>query len=192
MPLIKRIISNIQNRVLALVKPVMIYGYKGKGGVKLKKTRYGSTTIFQGRDQLHIEDNVFINHYCFIDGSNGLSIGEGCQICSWVSLLTHSSHISIRLYGRHYNGADMKGYIKGNVEIGAYTFVGPHAIVMPNSKIGKGSIITAFSYVKGEFPPFSIISGNPAKVIGDTRKIDKPYLEKYPELNDYYQEWAID
>lgn len=192
MSIIIRVIRNLQNRALALVKPVMIYGYKRSDGVKLKRTRYGSTTIFQGKENLTIEDNVFINHYCFIDGSNGLTISEGCQICSWVSLLTHSSHISIRLYGKHYKGADMKGYVKGSVAIGAYTFIGPHAIVMPGTKIGKGSIVAAYSYVKGEFPPFSIIAGNPAKLIGDTRNTDKNYLDKDNELNDYYQEWAKD
>lgn len=186
----KRVINHIQHRILRLFRPVMISGYKRYDGVKLKKTRYGSTTLFQGKDKLHIEDNVFINHYCFIDGSNGLRIGEGSQICCWVSLLTHSSHISIRLYGKHYSGADMKGYIKGSVDIGAYTFVGPHAIIMPDTKIGKGSIVAAYSYVKGDFPDFSIIAGNPAKVIGDTRKMDEKYLKEHPELNEYYNEWA--
>ena len=186
----KRVLLHIQHRILRLFRPVMISGYKRYDGVKLKKTRYGSTTLFQGRDKLHIEDNVFINHYCFIDGSNGLKIGEGSQICCWVSLLTHSSHISIRLYGKHYSGADMKGYVKGSVEVGAYTFVGPHAIIMPDTKIGKGSIVAAYSYVKGDFPEFSIIAGNPAKVVGDTRTMDKKYLEDHPELNEYYNEWA--
>jgi acetyltransferase-like isoleucine patch superfamily enzyme len=84
----------------------------------------------------------------------------------------------------------MKGYIRGSVDIGAYTFIGPHAIIMPDTTIGKGSIVAAFSYVKGNFPDFSIIAGNPAKVVGDTRKIDEQYLKEHPELNEYYTEWA--
>lgn len=168
----------------------MISGFRRYDGVLLKKARYGSTTVFVGKEKLHIEDHVFINHYCFIDGSNGLRIGEGSQICCWVSLLTHSSHISIRLYGKQYSGAEMKGYVKGSVDIGAYTFVGPHAIIMPDTKIGKGSIVAAFSYVKGDFPDFSILAGNPAKLVGDTRKMDQKFLEEHPELNEYYNEWA--
>jgi acetyltransferase-like isoleucine patch superfamily enzyme len=61
---------------------------------------------------------------------------------------------------------------------------------MPNTTIGKGSIVTAFAYVEGEFPDFSIISGNPAKIIGDTRQIDKIFLENYPELQILYDQWA--
>jgi len=186
----RRRINYLRQRFAAIFKPTMLYGFRRPDGVLMKNTRYGSTTLFTGKSGLHIDDNVFINHYCFIDGSNGLTIGEGVQVCSWVSLLTHSSHISIRLYGSQYGGTAMKGYVQGAVEIGAYTFIGPHAIVMPNTKIGKGCLVGAYSYVKGDFPDFSIIAGNPAKIVGDTRKIDQPFLDENPELLTYYNSWA--
>jgi acetyltransferase-like isoleucine patch superfamily enzyme len=63
---------------------------------------------------------------------------------------------------------------------------------MPNTKIGKGSLVAAYSYVKGEFPDFSIISGNPAKVIGDTRDMDERQLKQHPELRSYYDDWTKD
>ncbi len=137
-----------------------------------------------------VGDYVYINHFCFIDGTYGLNIGEGCQIGYSASISTHSSHIAIRLYGKKYGGGNMVAYNKGSVEIGSYTFIGPNSIVMPGSQIGKGSLITAFSYVKGEFPDFAIISGNPAKVVGDTRKMDERHLQKHPELREFYDEWA--
>jgi len=84
----------------------------------------------------------------------------------------------------------MKGYIKGNLKIGAYSFIGPHAVIMPNTSIGKGSMISSFAYVKGEFPDFAIISGNPARVIGDTRNLDQKWLNENPELKPLYSEWA--
>jgi acetyltransferase-like isoleucine patch superfamily enzyme len=61
---------------------------------------------------------------------------------------------------------------------------------MPSTKIGKGSLIAAYSYVKGEFPDFAIIAGNPAKVIGDTREQDEAILQGNPELKSYYNEWC--
>jgi acetyltransferase-like isoleucine patch superfamily enzyme len=61
---------------------------------------------------------------------------------------------------------------------------------MPETTIGKGSIVAAYSYVKGSFPDFAIISGNPAKVVGDTRELDKKYLDENPELNEYYNRWT--
>jgi acetyltransferase-like isoleucine patch superfamily enzyme len=61
---------------------------------------------------------------------------------------------------------------------------------MPGTRIGKGSVIAAYSLVKGEFPEFSIISGNPAVVIGDTRTGDKEFLKLNQELIPYYESWA--
>ena len=53
---------------------------------------------------------------------------------------------------------------------------------MPGTKIGKGCIVGAFSYVSGIFEDFSIISGQPAKKIGDVRAADLRILKKNPEL----------
>lgn len=169
----------------------MVGKFRRADGRRLPLTRVSNTTYIGNREKLLIDDNVFIGHFNFIDASNGLTIKTGCQITNYVSILTHSSHISIRLYGKEYpHHNNLKGYIKGSVYIGEYSFIGPHTVIMPHTKIGKGSLISAYSYVKGEFPDFSIISGNPAKVIGDTREMDKPFLASHPELQAFYNEWA--
>ena len=84
------------------------------------------------------------------------------------------------------------GYQKGAVFIGAYTYVGPYTTIMPGSKIGKGCLIAAYSYVQGDFPDFSIIKGNPAAVVGSTKDRDSAYLKENSELQQYYNEWAKD
>jgi acetyltransferase-like isoleucine patch superfamily enzyme len=170
--------------------PLMVKILRDRAGNKLANTRISNTTYIGNPEKLNCADHVFIGHFNFIDASNGLEIDEGCQITNYVSILTHSSHSSIRLYGRNYQGSEMIGYLKGSVSIGKYTFVGPHSVIMPGAKIGKGCIVSAYSMVKGDFPDFSIISGNPAKVIGDTRELDEPYLREHPELIQFYSEWA--
>ena len=155
--------------------PQMLYGYM-QNNVLLKDTRIGSTTAIVGKSGLTFEDNVFVGQFNFIEATNGIKIEEGCQITNYCSILTHSSHNAIRLYGDAYR--TMKNpveYTKGSVHIGKYTFVGPYSLIMPGTIIGKGSIVTAYSNVKGTFPDFSIIGGNPAMVIGDTRDKDDGY-----------------
>jgi acetyltransferase-like isoleucine patch superfamily enzyme len=170
--------------------PQMIYGYN-QNGQFLKDTRIGSATSIVGEDGLTLEDNVFIGQFNFIEATNGITIEEGCQITNYVSIITHSSHIAIRLYGDQYrNASNPVAYNTGSVEIGKYTFVGPHVTIMPDTKIGKGSIIASHSMVRGDFPDFSIIAGTPAKVIGDTREMDAPFLESHPELRTNYDNWA--
>jgi acetyltransferase-like isoleucine patch superfamily enzyme len=181
----------IWKKFALLTRPRMIWGFKRNDGTYLKKTRISNTTFVDSPNKLHINDNVFIGHFNYIEASNGIHIGEGCQITNYVSITTHSSHVAIRLYGKSYqNHIEHEAYEKGSIKIGKYSFIGPHSVIMPNTNIGKGSIVSAFSYVQGNFPDFSIIKGNPAKVVGDTRDMDAEYLKQNPDLKAFYEEWA--
>lgn len=168
----------------------MIGNIKDNKGNLIKDTRVGSTNTFIAKNNLKLGENVFIGQYNFIEASNGIKIGKGCQITNFISLTSHSSHISIRLYGDQYNKIkDPKGYVKGSIEIGDYTFIGPHSTIMPSSKIGKGCIVSAYSLVNGEFPDFSIIRGIPAKVVGSTKDLDAEFLED-PQIKKMYDSWV--
>lgn len=182
--------EKFSNKLSNYYRPLMIT-IKKHNGKKLKNVRISNTTFINYAQNLNLGNHIFIGHFNFIEASNGLTIEEGCQITNYVSITTHSSHVSIRLYGEEYsNFKDLKGYIKGPIYIGKYCYIGPHSVIMPNTKIGKGCIIAAYTYVKGEFPDFSIIAGNPAKIIGDTRKLDEPFLQEYPQLRNFYNKWA--
>lgn len=189
-----RLISYIKNkfkqRTLRSLYPKMVYGIHHKGKF-LADTRLGNTTTIIMPENLELENNVFIGQYNFIEASNNVTIEEGVQITNYISVLTHSSHISIRLYGEEYrNVKHPVGYKKGSVKIGKYTFIGPHSTIMPGTKIGKGCLVSAYSMVKGDIPDFAIVSGNPAKISGTTKDLDKNYLEKHPELEGFYRAWA--
>lgn len=173
------------------IEPRMIYGYNNGQGIYLKDTRISNMTKIERKENLIISDNVFIGHFNHIDASNGVTIEEGCQITNYVSILTHSSHLSIRLYGKEYRShKNHKGYIRGKVHLGKYTFVGPHSVIMPNTRIGKGCIVSAYSFIKGDFPDFSIIKGNPAEVVGSTKELDEQYLQDNPDLKVIYDTWS--
>ncbi len=188
---IKRYLQAKKRAKLAkLMEPFMRYAFEHNGKV-LKDTRVGSTTSIVHPEALDLADNVFIGQYNFIEASNGMTIEEGCQITNYISILTHSSHNAIRYYGKAYrHSKDLKGYVKGSVRLGKYTFVGPHSTIQAGTSIGKGSIVAAYSMVKGEFPDFAIIAGNPAKVVGDTREADEAFLTEHPELREHYDAWA--
>jgi acetyltransferase-like isoleucine patch superfamily enzyme len=156
----------------------------------LSDVRVSNTTVINDPMHLFLEDNIFIGHLNFLECSNEIHLKEGVQITSHCVLTTHSSHISIRLYGKDYtNHSDHIGYRRGSIEIGKYSFIGSHSTIMPNTKLGKGCLVKAYSYVSGEFPDYSIIAGNPAEVVGDTRELDAHYLENNEELQKLYNEW---
>ena len=159
---------------------------------KLINTRISNTTYIGNKELLDIGNNCYIGHYNIIDASGRVVIEEGCQTGSHVSIYTHSSHIAIRLYGMEYTKHNNQhiGYVRGSVIIGKYTFIGSYSLIDPNVVLGCGSLVKAFSHVKkGLYPDYAILEGAPAKVVGDTRNIDKKYLDNYPKLQKYYDAW---
>lgn len=170
--------------------PKMINNYIGYDKKVISKTSVSSSTFIDYPQNLELGTGCYIGHHNFIEASNGLVIEDGCQITTFCTITTHSSHNSIRLYGKQYPQKEMIGYVKGSVQIGKYSFIGAHSTIMPNTTIGKGSIVAAYSYVQGNFPDFSIIAGNPARIIGDTRDKDQTFLESNLELKKQYDDWA--
>jgi acetyltransferase-like isoleucine patch superfamily enzyme len=191
MNIVRKILRRLGYGLLRHIKPVMVGGYRNASGTFLHHTRISTSTFIDHPENLEIEDYVFIGHHNYIEASEGLTIEEGCQITNFVSITTHSSHNSIRLYGREYvSHSRHKGYVRGSVFIGRFSFIGPHSLIMPGTRIGMGSIVSAYSHVQGEFPDFSILKGNPAIVVGDTRQKDLAVINDHPELKSYYSAWA--
>lgn len=52
-------------------------------------------------------------------------------------------------------------------------FIGARAIVLKGVTIGKGSVVGAGAVVAKDVPPYSVVVGNPAKVVGDSRRSSK-------------------
>lgn len=184
----RRKINVIRRNIMA---PRMLYGYLDSGGEYRALTRISDTVYFNHPDKIEIGDNVFIGHYSILDGTGGLEIGEGAQLAAWIGVYTHSSHIAIRLYGRHYQEvpeADKKGYLIAPVSIGRYSFIGAGSIILPGVTIGNGALVSAGSVVKKNVGDFEFVGGNPARVLGKTKVLDAKYLPD-PTLRKWYEEW---
>lgn len=169
----------------------MVYGYRHPDGRWLARTRVSTHCRIEHPDKLDIGDHVFVGHFTVLDASGSLTIGEGCQITNYVSILTHSSHRAIRLMGRSFFGhPDPTGYVRGTTRIGPYSFIGPHSVIAPGAQIGRGVLVQAYSYVSGEVPDFAIVGGQPARVVGDTRDGDRRWIEDDAQTRQRYEAWA--
>jgi len=184
----KALSNTLAKAFLHIFKVRMVNKYKGISAGK--KFRISTSTFVDYPQNLKVDDNVYIGHHCFIEASNGITIGEGCQITNYVNMTTHSSHKTIRYYGKNNNQHNMKGYLKGEIQIGKYSFIGPFSTIMPGTSIGKGCVVAAYSFVKGDFPDFSVIKGNPAQVVGSVKEEDRNFIKLNPELKMLYDEWA--
>jgi acetyltransferase-like isoleucine patch superfamily enzyme len=172
-----------------------VFGEEQHGRL-LPNTRISSASVIEHEDKLTLGDNVFIGAFNFIEASGGITIEEGVQITSHNAIVTHSSHRSQRLLGPAFTswpvgpGDERPGWISGPVHIGAYSFIGPHCLIEANTRIGRGSLVCAGSFVRGQYPDFAILEGRPARVVGDSRHDDERALVRFPELRVLYEAWA--
>ncbi|HEU4460742.1 MAG TPA: acyltransferase [Methylibium sp.] len=176
MPNLRSFLARTWARALA---PRMRYGLHSADGVWRAHSRIGSHTQLEAPEKLAIGDHVYIGHFNFIDASGGLAIGTGCQITNHCSVLTHSSHRALRLERERYWGhAAPAGLQSAPVAIGEWSFVGPHCVIAPGTRIGRGVVVRAYSFVRGEVPDFAVVEGQPARVVGDVRERDRAWLER--------------
>lgn len=169
-----------------------VFGERAADGRDLPNSRIAPSTCIEGEQGLSLADHVFIGQFNFIDATAGLQIDEGVQITNFVSIVSHSSHRSIRLLGRQYvsHVGERPGFIKAPIRIGAYSFIGPHSLIEAGAVLGKGVVVCAYAQVRGEVPDFAIMAGQPARQVGDVRAADAKLLALHPMLAAHYQAWA--
>lgn len=99
-------------------------------------------------------DKLMIGNYvCIAGGVTILMGGNHNHHPDWITVYPFASHVE-------------KSYEpKGNTVIKSDTWIGMNAMIMPGITIGEGAIIAAGSVVVKDVPPYTIVGGNPAKVI---------------------------
>lgn len=100
--------------------------------------------------------------YLDVDGYNDIKIGNDVLIAAQTLFLTHRRNIRTYKKGllqREINHIHLPIIIEDNVSIGM------RSIIMPGVTIGEGSIIAAASVITKDVPPYTIVAGNPAKII---------------------------
>ncbi|MEN9544951.1 MAG: hypothetical protein RLZZ598_1784 [Pseudomonadota bacterium] len=162
-----------------LLAPRMVYGWRAADGGWRAHSRVSTHSCIESPQRLLMGDHVFIGHHNFVDASGGLRLGEGVQITNHCSVLTHSSHRALRLEREAYWGHPAPaGYERAATSIGDWSFIGPHSVIAPGSHIGIGVLVKAYSFVRGEVPDFAVIEGQPARVVGDVRELDRAWIER--------------
>lgn len=79
-------------------------------------------------------------------------------------------------------------FSKGDILIEDDVWIGSNCVILSGIKIGRGSIIGAGSIVTKNIPKYSIVGGNPAKVISS--RFSKETIETIEKLK--WWEWDIE
>ncbi len=96
------------------------------------------------------------------------SIADGCIIGAAKHPLDHVSTSPVfyskkNIFNKCFAVCEFDDY--SNTHIGNDVWIGTHAFIKGGVKIGDGAVIGAYSVVTKDVEPYTIVAGNPAKVI---------------------------
>ncbi len=114
--------------------------------------------IFGGRGRVTIGARSTFQMDCLIVGAgmDDLVIGDNVAIAYRACLMMGSHDI----FSPTFAG------ITGPITIEDYAFVGSNATILLGVTLGEGAVVAAGSVVTKSVPPYSIVRGNPAQIIG--------------------------
>lgn len=146
-------------------------------------------------DVQNFEKNVKY-HFDFI--GDKLIIGKFCMVASGATFIMNGgNHLTeaISAYpfaifgGDWQNAMDGKSYpSKGDTIIGNDVWIGYNATIMTGVTIGDGAVIATNSTVTKDVEPYSVVGGNPAKLI--RKRFSEEQIEILLQLK--WWEWNIE
>lgn len=156
---------------------LLMWFVAGVPGTLGKKLRYrvlrrylqklGPHTLFLSGIIITNPEKVSIGAHCnfafnaFITGAGGVTIGD------WVGF---GPDVKVWSVNHRFDDPDkpwqLQGWEQKPVTIEDDVWLGANVFIMPGVTIGKGAIVSAGSVVSKSMPPYSIVVGNPARVVG--------------------------
>lgn len=139
----------------------------------------GDFTYFSDAD---FEKHV-THHYAF--NGDKLIIGKFCQIASGVDFVMNGANHQMNAVSTYpfyiFEGWTQKVPslselpIKGDTVVGNDVWIGQNATILPGVHIGDGAIIGMNSVVGSDVAPYTIVAGNPARII--RKRFDDELIE---------------
>ena len=168
-----------------------------KNTVKNPNIIIGDYTYYDDpEDSENFERNV-LYHFPFI--GDKLIIGKFCALARGVKFIMNGANHKLsgistypfQIFGNGWEkvmpSADELPY-KGDTEVGNDVWIGYESLVMPGVKIGNGAIVSSRAVVVADVPAYTIVGGNPAKVI--KRRYEPEVVERLEAIA--WWDWHIE
>ena len=122
---------------------------------------------------INVNSGAYFGNGLKLKIGNDSSIGQNCQIANDVTIgcdVMMAPEVIIFSIGHQTSDTSTPMRLQGNaparpVVIGDDVWIGQRAIILPGVTIGSGSIIGSGAVVTKDIAPFSVVGGNPARVI---------------------------
>ncbi|MET0855586.1 MAG: Vat family streptogramin A O-acetyltransferase [Telluria sp.] len=134
----------------------------------------GDYTYYDDPEDCHNFERNVLYHFPFI--GDKLIIGKFCAIARGAKFIMNGANHKVsgfstypfQIFGNGWQkvmpGPGELPY-KGDTVIGNDVWIGYDALVMPGVKIGDGAIVSSRSVVVSDVAPYTVVGGNPAKLL---------------------------
>ena len=103
---------------------------------------------------------MFLGIKTIINGFRGkVTIGSHVSIAPSVNIMADSGPNASKEMQEFFP------LVVGNVKIGNHCWLGTNSVIMPEVELGDFCVVAANSFVNQSFESYSVIGGNPAKLI---------------------------
>ena len=138
----------------------------------LLRMKIGHHSVFHWRARFFHPMGITMGNYsiigtdAFFDGREGIHIGDNVNIGHGVWIFTYEHDVQSPMF-------EGRG---GPVVIEDYAWVSSRAMILPGVTIGKGAAVAAGAVVTKNVPEYTIVGGVPARTIGErTRDLKYKY-----------------
>lgn len=149
-------------------KPIFLLNTKNISIAKKVRIFPGARMECHLDGKITIEENVSIGQNIHITSGGNLIIGKNTTISGNV-LITNIDH-EYKNIGKHILEQNL---IIKETKIGENSFIGYGATIQAGTILGKQCIVGSNSFVKGIFPDYCVVAGNPARVIKKYNEITR-------------------
>jgi virginiamycin A acetyltransferase len=123
----------------------------------------------------HFLEKCVLYHYDFV--GDRLSIGRFCALAEGVTFIMNGANHAaggfstypFNIFGKGWEtGFDPQSWAdenRGDTTVGNDVWIGMQATILPGVTIGDGAIVAAKAVVSADVPPYSVVAGNPARVV---------------------------
>lgn len=129
-------------------------------------------STFSARPTLEVGNNTMIGHDTTFTIARRITIGNNCQISGSSRFFDSSGHATDPV--ERANHQPPLPHQVRPITIGDDVWVAKQCIVFPGVMIGKGAIVSAGSVLRDSVPPYTVVAGNPARVV---RELPRPEAE---------------
>lgn len=125
---------------------------------EMGKFSYGPECGHVHIHQFYEQTKLYIGNYTAIGPNTVVYLG-GNHITNWATAFPFKAYY---MFG---NANSLTNYSNGDVVIGSDVWIAANTTIMSGVTIGDGAVIANNSHVVKDVEPYTIVGGNPAKVI---------------------------